>query len=156
FLASGDLMGYDVLVQNYVNWERAGLSDKAKSGLVNYLKAGKGLAVIHFANGAFHSSLPGAEKSDWPEYRKIVRRVWDHKGNMSGHDGYGPFRVSITKVKHPITEGMQDFDTVDELYYRQAGDAAIEPLITAKSKNTGKEEPLAWAYEYEKGRVFQS
>jgi type 1 glutamine amidotransferase len=156
FLASGDLQGYDVIVQNYVNWERPGLSDKAKTGLVNYLKAGKGLVVVHFANGAFHSSLPGAEKGDWPEYRKIVRRVWDHKDKKTGHDGYGPFRVHITNVKHPITEGIQDFDTVDELYYHQAGDALIEPLITAKSKNTGKDEPLAWAYDYEKGRVFQS
>lgn len=156
FLGNADLLGYDVVVQNYVNWERPGLSDKAKNGLVNFLKAGKGLAVIHFANGAFHSSLPKAEVSDWPEYRRIVRRVWDHKDKQCGHDAYGKFSVRITDIKHPITEGMKTFDTIDELYFRQNGTTPIEPLIVAKSKVTGKEEPLAWAYEYEKGRVFQT
>jgi len=155
FLAKGDLLAYDLIVQNYVNWERGGLSDKAKEGLLRYLKAGRGFAVIHFANGAFHSSLPKAKEGDWPEYRKIVRRVWDHNGG-SAHDNYGAFKVNITALKHPITEGMKDFDTVDELYFKQAGEEKIEPLVTAKSKVTGKDEPLAWAYEYEKSRVFQT
>src|SRR4029077_13759724 len=48
------------------------------------------------------------------------------------------------------------FDTVDELYYRQQGDQPAEVLVAAKSKDTGKDEPLAWAYEYGKARVFQT
>ena len=87
---------------------------------------------------------------------RIVRRVWDHKDKKSGHDKYGVFKVRVTDLKHPITRGMTDFDTTDELYYRQQGEEPIEPLVVAKSKDTGKEEPLAWAYEYEKGRVFQT
>jgi type 1 glutamine amidotransferase len=154
-LATADLLAYDLVVQNYVNWQKPGLSDKAKANLLSYLRAGRGLAVIHFANGAFHFSLPGAKASDWPEYRKIVRRVWDHTGK-SGHDRYGDFRVQITSAKHSITEGMKDFDTTDELYYRQAGDQPITPLVTARSKDTGKDEPLAWAYSYDKARIFQT
>src|SRR5205823_7055892 len=46
FLATGDLFAYDVLVQNYVNWQRPGLSDKAKAGLLRFLQAGRGLVVI--------------------------------------------------------------------------------------------------------------
>jgi type 1 glutamine amidotransferase len=154
-LARADLLAYDLIVQNYVNWQKPGLSDKAKANLLRYLDAGRGLAVIHFANGAFHFSLPGAKQSDWPEYRKIVRRVWDHSAK-SGHDSFGPFRVKIAPVKHPITQGMEDFDTTDELYYRQAGDLPVTPLVTALSKDTKKEEPLAWAYQYKKARVFQT
>ena len=45
-----------------------------------------------FSNGAFHYSLPGEEESDWPEYRNICRRVWDHNAD-SGHDAYGKFIV---------------------------------------------------------------
>ena len=30
------------------------------------------------------------------------------------------------------------------------------PLITAKSKVTQRDEPLAWTYEYGKARVFQT
>ncbi len=155
YLASADLLVYDLIVQNYVNWQKPGLSDKAKANLLRYLQAGRGLAVIHFANGAFHFSLPGAKASDWPEYRKIVRRVWDHTG-PAGHDSFGRFRVDITSAAHPITEGMHGFETTDELYYRQSGDEPITPLITARSKNTGKDEPLAWAYNRGTSRVFQT
>jgi type 1 glutamine amidotransferase len=155
FLAREDLLAYDLIVQNYVNWERKGISDEAKKNLLKYLDSGRGLAVIHFANGAFHPSLPKAD-GDWPEYRKIVRRVWDHGKGLSGHDAYGPFTVNIAPTKHPITEGMTDFDALDELYYRQQGDETLPPLVTAKSKDTKKDEPLAWAYDYGKARVFQT
>ena len=155
FLAREDLLGYDLIVQNYVNWERPAIGEAARKNLLRYLEAGHGLAVIHFANGAFHPSLPNAKDADWPEYRKIVRRVWDHGKGLSGHDKFGPFHVEITG-KHPITDGMAPFDTVDELYYRQQGTEPAEVLVTAKSKDTGKDEPLAWAYQYGKARVFQT
>jgi type 1 glutamine amidotransferase len=29
-------------------------------------------------------------------------------------------------------------------------------LLTARSKNTGEDEPMAWAYTYGKGKVFQT
>jgi type 1 glutamine amidotransferase len=155
-LATTDLSSYQLLVLNYCNWERPGLSDAAKAKLVDYLSKGGGLTIIHFANGAFHFSLPNAAASDWPEYRKICRRVWDHAKGKSGHDPYGPFRVSITERQHPITQGMVTFETTDELYFNQQGELPIEPLATAHSKITGKDEPLALAYEYGQGRVFQT
>lgn len=147
---------HDLLVLNYCNWEKPGLSDTAKAGFVKYLKQGGGLIIIHFANGAFHFSLPKAGDSDWPEYRKICRRVWDHTPNKSGHDPYGKFVVDIAKADHPITKGMEPFETVDELYFRQQGDEPIEVLLTAKSKVTGRDEPMAFVYEYGKGRVMQT
>jgi len=153
------LAQYDVIVQNYCNWnDPRGLSDAAKKAFVNYLQAGGGLILIHFADGAFHYSLPTAGQSDWPEYRKISRRVWNHQGderNRSGHDAFGSFRVDLA-LRDPITEGLAAFTVNDELYFRQAGSEPIEPLITAHSKVTGKDEPLAWTYRYGRGRVFQT
>lgn len=155
-LAKKDLGDFHVIVQNYVNWhDPKALSDAAKQGFVGFLKNGGGLVLIHFANGAFHFSLPKAEAADWPEYRKIVYRVWDHKG-PSGHDAFGKFTVNVAERKHFITAALKPFDVIDELYYKQAGDEPIEPLITAKSKVTGQDEPLAWTYEYRKARVFQT
>ncbi|MBN1995988.1 ThuA domain-containing protein, partial [candidate division KSB1 bacterium] len=154
--------GYDVVVLNYCNWQSPGLSENAKSGLVRYLTDGGGLMIIHFSNGAFHFSLPGAEDSDWPEYRKICRRVWDHTtdpetGQMkSGHDEYGSFIVTIVDKKHPVSRNLKDFETVDELYFRQQGDEEIHVLATAHSKTTGNDEPIAFVYEYGKGRIFQT
>jgi type 1 glutamine amidotransferase/cytochrome c551/c552 len=155
-LASERLQAYDLLVLNYSNWERPGLSAAAKASFVKYLAGGGGLAVIHFASGAFHYSLP-AKDSDWEEYRTaIVRRVWVHGDGESGHDPLGPFRVEITPVEHPITRGLESFETYDELYFRQQGELPIEPLATARSRVTARDEPMAWAYGYGKGRVFQT
>ncbi len=147
---------YDFIVLNYCNWEDPkGLSEYAKAGFLSFLNDGGGLIVLHFSNGAFHKSLPGAAASDWPEYRKIVRRVWDHNGDSS-HDAYGPFTVSFTGKRQYITEGLDSFTTQDELYFNQAGDMDLKPLIMAHSKVSGKEEPLAWIYPYGNARVFQT
>src|SRR6056297_207203 len=78
-LARLDLSRYDFLVLNYNNWDDLeGLSDASKNAFTGYLKDEGGLLIIHFANGAWHKSLPEAGKSDWPEFRGICRRVWDH------------------------------------------------------------------------------
>src|SRR5207302_7978375 len=123
-----NIFDYDLLVLNYCNWERPGLSDAAKSNFVRYLENGGGLAIVHFANGAWHPSLPNTNTADsWLEfYSRICRRVWEHRPpNASGHDPFGPFRVEIGDAKHPITAGLQPFDTMDELYFRQQGEVPI-------------------------------
>jgi type 1 glutamine amidotransferase len=152
------LSAVGLLVQNYVNWERPGLSAPVRQKLQAFLANGGGLALIHFANGAFHPSLPKTNPEDaWPEYyQKICRRVWDHKPGTSGHDAFGKFQVEITRVPHPITEGLSGFETTDELYFRQQGDLPITPLAVARSKVTNQDEPMAFAYDYGKGRVFQT
>jgi len=154
-LATPKIAGYDLLVMNYNNWDRPGLSEAAKNGFVNYLRSGGGLALIHFANGAFNYTLPNKD-SEWREYRThIARRAWMHD-LPSAHDAFGPFHVDVTKVKDPITAGLKPFDTTDELYFKQVGPDPIVPLVTARSKTTGQDEPLAWAYPYGKGRIFQT
>lgn len=151
-----DLNDYHLLILNYCNWNHPKpLSDGAKKAFTDYLNSGGGLLILHFSNGAFHSSLPKAPLTDWPEYRKICRRVWDHHGNSS-HDDYGPFTVHIYPGSHSITRGLKDFTTTDELYYDQKGDEPIDTLIAARSKNTGRMEPLAWEYRYGEGRIFQT
>lgn len=151
----------DVLVQNsYANWhDKTPLSDKARSGLVSFLEGGGGLVLVHFGNGAWNFSLPMAGESDWPEYRKIARRVWNHHGEgeaKSGHDAFGRFSVAPTSTAHELTHGLKPFEVDDELYFRQDGPEPIEPLISALSKVTKRNEPLAWTYSYGKGRIFQT
>ncbi|MEX0676894.1 MAG: ThuA domain-containing protein [Pirellulales bacterium] len=155
FLAAQNLFGYDVVVLNYCNWQRPGLTDAAKANFQKYLSGGGGLTIIHFSNGAFHASLPETPPSDWPEYRHICRRVWDHAPGRSAHDPYGRFTVRVMK-DHPITSGLNSFETIDELYCNQQGDLPIEVLATARSTITGKDEPMALVYEFGNGRVFQT
>ncbi len=155
-LGSSKIDSYDVLVMNYCNWDRKGLSENAKTHFSEYLKRGGGLSVIHFANGSFTDTLPNKE-SDWPEYRtQIVRRIWEHGDGKSGHDAFGQFRVEISDEPHPITKDLKAFDTMDELYFRQMGDQPITPLANATSRVTGTSEPMAWVYKYGEGRIFQT
>jgi|GEM_PF-266963 type 1 glutamine amidotransferase/mono/diheme cytochrome c family protein len=155
-LALAKVREFDLIVFNYCNWQKPGLSDDAKAGFTSYLAGGGGLILIHFANGAFHFSLPEAAESDWPEFRKICRRVWDHTEGKSGHDAYGSFKVQIQDPDHDITRGLQDFETIDELYFRQQGELPIHVLTSARSKVTGNDEPMAFVYEYGQGRVMQT
>ena len=152
---------HTILLNSYCNWhDPKPPGEKSREAFAKYLREGGGLVLVHFANGAFHRSLPKAGASDWPEYRKIVRRVWDHappRGKpVSSHDAFGRFVVMPTKVGHPITDGLGRFEVFDELYFNQEGDEPIEALVSAESKVSRKLEPLAWAYSYGKGRVFQT
>ena len=51
---------------------------------------------------------------------------------------------------------MKPFETQDELYYRQQGNQPIAVLAMVRSKVTGQDEPMAFVYDYGKGRVFQT
>lgn len=157
----GGLTDCDVLVLNWCNWEDAvGLSEQVKQTIEDYTKRGGGVFVHHFANGACHASLPRTDGlSDWPWYRTLVQRVWEHRQiapGRSSHDRYGKFVVH-PQGRHPLVAGLPSFEVEDELYWRQHGQESIdEPLLMATSNVTGAVEPLAWAYQVNQSRVVQS
>ncbi|NHN31900.1 ThuA domain-containing protein [Paenibacillus agricola] len=155
-LADESLLAFDVIAFNYCNWQDpTELSAQAKTNLVAFAEQGGGLVILHFANGAFHFSLPEAGQSDWSEYRRMVPRVWNHHGG-SRHDRYGEFEVTITDGSHPITQGIPSFMVQDELYFHQEGEVDIHILYSAVSQITNQAEPLAWVSQYHSSRVYQT
>jgi len=144
-LASDEIHGHDVIVLHFMNWETPDPGPKARANLQGFVEGGKGLVIVHFACGAFQ---------DWPEFRNLAGRSYDPK--VRGHDPHGKFLVEITRKDHPITRGLEPFETVDELYTCLAGDRPIDLLATARSKIDGKDYPMAFAFTYGKGRVFHS
>lgn len=142
---SSSLAGYDVVVLNYGFWEGPQLSEEGRAGLLEYVKSGKGLAALHFACSSFQ---------DWGEYESLLGRVW--KKNVGGHGPRGKFTVKIEKADHPITSGLSDFETDDELYAKLSGDAELEVLASAHSERSGKVEPIVFLKNYGKGRVVHN
>lgn len=119
------------------------LSDAAKQNLLDYVKSGKGFAVSHLASASF---------PEWSEFQKLCGRYWVMK--KSGHGPRSVFTAKIADKTHPITKGMADFQTDDELYAKLFGDTPIHVLVEADSDWSKKTEPLAFTLTYGKGRVF--
>ena len=144
FLASPVLADYDVICLHFKNYKPLMHEAQSRENLAKLVKQGQGLVLLHFASGAFE---------DWPEFVRLAGRVWDRK---TSHDPRGPFTVRITQPQHPIMQGMHDFQADDELYTCLIGETPIEVLAVARSKITGKDHPMAFVFEYGKGRVFHT
>ncbi len=147
-LAQPELNAYDVIVLNYQNHE-VPAPDGALANLKMVVESGKGLVIFHFASGAF---IDWEKKELNTEFAEIAGRAWNPM--LRGHDPRGQFRVRITDVNHPVTKGITDFDTDDELYTCLDGTVSIQVLATAKSKVDQKEYPMAFVLTPGKGRTF--
>jgi type 1 glutamine amidotransferase len=135
---------FDAVVVHFKNYHERMPTDQAHcDGLADYVRSGGGLIVAHFGCGAFQ---------EWDEYVELAGRVWNPK--LRGHDPYGPFTVRIVGGTHPITRGMADFETADELYTCLAGETPIHTLCTASSRVDQQDYPMAIALQVGEGRVF--
>ena len=117
--------------------------DATRKAIFAFVDSGKGLVLAHPAlwyNWA-----------DWPEYnQKLVG------GGSKGHNKYGPFDVTISNTKHPVTKGVPaTFHLDDELYYFIADSTGtpIEVLATAKAADSDKVFPSLVIVKYPKGRI---
>jgi uncharacterized protein len=147
FLDSPAIGKYDLIILHFQNWQQPGPGERARENLRQFVEGGKGVALVHFACGAWFG--------EWPEFSKIAGRAWAGPGpNVHQHDPFGTFHVEIAKADDPIVSGMPGFDTQDELYTCLVGDHPIEVLAQAKSKVDGKYYPMAFTSHYGKGRTF--
>lgn len=144
-LANDNLDDYDVIVLHFMDWEVPDPGPAARANLKRVIAGGKGLVLVHFACGAFQ---------EWPQFVELAGRVWDPK--LRGHDPRGKFTVKITNPQHPAMKGIEDFETVDELYTCLTGQTDIKILAEARSKVDGKNYPMAFVLDYGKGRVLHS
>ena len=117
--------------------------DATRKAIFAFVDAGKGLVLGHPAIWY--------NWKDWPEYNeKLVG------GGSKGHNKYGPFDVTITNTKHPVTKGVPvTFHLNDELYYFIADPAAtpIEILASSKATDSDKVFPSLFIVKYPKGRI---
>ncbi len=141
----GALDDVDLIFMDYNGPE---WSDEAKAAFEAAVRGGKGLLILHAADNAF----PG-----WVEFEKMSALLW-RKG--TGHGKFHEFPVTYVDREHPVTKGLADFRTSDELYHKlvHLHEAEYHLLATAfsseESGGTGKDEPMMLTTQYGKGRVF--
>jgi type 1 glutamine amidotransferase len=145
FLASDVIFDYDVILLHFKNYDPTKRAEQVQANLTKFVRQGGGLVLYHFACGAFEQ---------WPEFEQLAGRVWDKK--KRGHDPRGPFTVNIADKDHPITRGLEDFETDDELYTCLGGERPIHVVATATSKVDGQVYPMAFVLDYGDGRVFHT
>ena len=142
------LTGFDVILSNWNNWgdtAATGWPDAAQSSLIEFVAGGKGFVSVHAGSSSFY---------DWADYQKLAITAWDLQN--TGHGKQHHFTVKSSGVAHPITEGMADFTTFDELWHKVPVPPEAQVLATAWSdpefRGTGKEEPILFSRDFGKGR----
>jgi len=139
------LNAYDVIVFTICSRRLAELPAQAQENLLSYVKGGKGFFVQHLATASFPK---------WEEFGKLCGRKW-----IMGTSGHGPravFEAKVVDKEHPITAGLSNFETDDELYAKLQGTGDIHVLVQADSNWSKKTEPLVFTLPYGKGRVVQN
>ncbi len=132
---------YDVIA--FLIYTKPAIPAEGLENLLDFVKGGKGLFVQHLASASF---------AEWDGFDKLCGRKW-----VMGKSGHGPrsvFKSNIVNKEHPVTKGLGDFDTDDELYAKLQGTGKINILVTADSDWSNKAEPLVFTSKYGKGRVI--
>jgi len=126
---------YDaILLYNYMKK----LSDKQQANFLSLLDRGVGLVILHHAIYGYRP---------WPEYQKIVGVTSWLSGAKDGVD----FKVHVEDPKHPITQGLADFDIQDETYQGHGLEPGMHVLLTTDEPTNSK--AVAWVHTYRKSPV---
>ncbi len=127
------LAAYDCLLI-YANQEQ--ISPEQEEALLDYVAGGHGLAAIHCASYCFLNS---------PRYTQLVgARFLRHGGEV--------FQPRITDHDHPLTRGLEEFQSWDETYVHEMHN--VDRLVLMERATGDEREPWTWVRKYDKGRVF--
>lgn len=170
---------YKAVVLDYEGFEFA---PPVKQALVEYVRSGGGLVVLHAADNAFPA---------WPEFNEMIgvggwggftpgyenrtttagpkirwrdgRMVLDpDTPGTAQHPSPHDFLITVRAADHPIMKGLPPawLHANDELYSNLRGPAknvtvlATATAPTSMQNGTGEHEPLLMAIAYGRGRVF--
>lgn len=148
-LTARSLRSYDVILSN---WNASGLDartaewpEKAKRAYLDFVRQGKGHVVVH-AGGA---SFP-----EWSDYGRLTLATW--KDGRTTHGPIHEFPVRIEGVSHPVTEGIDQFTTRDELWnspgLAEGAEVLASSLSVLEKGGMRRWEPAVLAGPFDKGR----
>lgn len=118
------------------------LDEREAAAIERHVRTGGGLLACHTAAICFDGD---------PRWAVTIGATWNW--DRSSHPPRGPARISLTAAGriHPLTAGMADFATVDEIYGFLDHEPDLDPLLT--SAHGGTVHPVLWARTVGRGRV---
>ena len=158
YLSSGMINECEVIVFNCGNW-RFNDPEEQKI-LTDAVAAGRGFVFLHGDHPCYWKEVG---MKPFPEIEKMAMMMWREP---TSHGDYTDHHVTITDREHPITRGLPDFDTRDELFCGLSNVHGVpcRALATAYSDagllsrhgrpGTGRDEPVALVGSYGRGRTY--
>ncbi len=138
------LTDYDVLLSNWNAYGKnkpALWSEVLKKTYVEFVRNGGGHVVVHAGSSSFY---------DWDDYHAICCATWERGGTAHKK----PHEFEVRMKPHPITHGLENFKTTDELWFRPTVHPQAQIVAEAYSKTTGNWEPSAMVSRFGEGRTF--
>jgi hypothetical protein len=134
---------YDVVVLYDMPQEA---TDQQRQNLMEFVRAGKGVVMLHHAIASFQT---------WPQYAELVggkyfeKQEGEHRASEYAHDQ--DMTIHVADPKHPVTRGVPDFDIHDEGYkYIWVSPGAHILLTTDHPK---ADPAIAWISPFQGTRV---
>ena len=149
-LSVKSLKPFKVIVSNWNSWpdKNCTWSETTKNAILNFINNGKGIVFVHSA---------GSANYDWPDYQSWGPASW---GDSTKHGKVDAFLVKFTQSNCPVTKGMSDFQTTDELWVnsRITGSPMIlaQAFAPVENSGSGEMEPILFCGKSGKGRTFST
>lgn len=135
---------YDVVVFYHFNQATPGTepgwwNEQMKTALEALGETNQGLLILHHAILAF---------LEWPFWQDVVGLTGT---GFDYHIGE-TLRIDVSAPDHPITNGLESWEMVDETYEMADPTADCEILLTTDSPKSSR--AIAWTRQYRNARVF--
>ena len=115
------------------------LTTEQEDGLLSYISSGGGFFGLHTAAASFRES---------EGYHSMLN------GFFNGHSPYMDFTVNVSDTDHPITQGLEDYEVKDELYYLKHNPETSHHLMYAYDDTKDETHVMAFHHTFGKGRVL--
>jgi type 1 glutamine amidotransferase len=139
-LNDSELEAYDIILNNSVLLEP---TQDQQDAFYRFIESGKAYLSLHAGMVSFLNS---------ERYNEMMG------GSMIGHDEFKSFRVMVFddwygfdytgQVRHPVTRGVSNFTTDDELYLVQMNTADLDVIAR------GESHPIMWWRHWGGGKVM--